>query len=260
MHFFSTAAALRNPKENAILVLSKGEGGKDAMRYREAREAELIRRLNRFAALVLFEGREETVHVKNTGRLGELLYPGSRVYLTPAAGEGRRTRFDLIAACDREGKLYNVDSLAPNRAMKEYLEKQGYDRVIPEYRYGGSRLDFYMTKNREEHLTEVKGCTLIREGEGVFPDAPTARGTKHLLELAEAKKAGYRASVSFVIQTEGVFSVRPNSETDPSFAGAWQKASEAGVEFFFYPTRVTPEELTVLPPRKGSGRENEESL
>ena len=216
------------------------------MRYGKVTEGRFLIRLNRFAARVETPGGEETVHVKNTGRLGELLFPGATVYLTRGAGEGRKTEYDLVAAESRSGAIFNIDSLAPNRAMKEFLEGKGYDRIVPEYRFGDSRLDFYMEKERERFLTEVKGCTLIREGVGYFPDAPTGRGTKHLRELARAAGEGFSASVAFVIQTEGVFEVRPNEKTDPAFARAWREAEAAGVAVRMHPTRVTPEELTVL--------------
>ena len=223
-----------------------GRKGKKALRYENVRKAVFVERISRFSAVAETEDGTELVHVKNTGRLGELLFPGAAVYLTEARGAERRTRYDLIAAEDAAGKLFNVDSTAPNRAMREFLETQGYDRVIPEYRYGSSRLDFAMWKEGRGFLTEVKGCTLIRDGAGWFPDAPTARGAKHLRELAAAAKTGWTASAAFVIQTEDVFLVRPNARTDPDFARAWREAEEAGVLFEMHPTRVTPDGMTIL--------------
>ena len=216
------------------------------MRYEKVMKARFLQRLSRFSAFAELGGKRELVHVKNTGRLGELLLPGAAVYLTEAAGEGRKTKYDLVAVEGPEGKLFNIDSTAPNRAMREYLETLGFDRVIPEYRYGSSRLDFYMERNGREYLTEVKGCTLIREGIGWFPDAPTLRGARHLRELAAAAKAGYLASCAFVIQTGSITEVRPNAVTDPDFARAWHEAEEAGVLFEMHPTRVAPGEMTIL--------------
>ena len=79
-----------------------------------------------------------------------------------------------------------MDSQAPNKVVAEWLATQDYDYVKPEYKYGNSRVDFYMEKNGEKYLMEVKGCTLEIDGMGYFPDAPTERGIKHLRELIKA--------------------------------------------------------------------------
>ena len=92
---------------------------------------------------------------------------------------------------------------------------------------------------------KVKGCTLEFDGIGYFPDAPTERGTKHLQELTRAVREGYRAIAAFVIQMAGVEEVRPNTETDPAFAQAFEEAREAGVEILFLKCRVEPDEMII---------------
>ena len=129
--------------------------------------------------------------------------------------------------------------------MREWLSKEGFDAVTPEYRYGDSRIDFYMEKGGNRYLLEVKGCTLAIDGVGYFPDAPTERGVKHIRELMKARDEGFQAAIAFVIQTEGVTEVRPNAATHPAFAQALEEAKEAGVKVIFLPGRVTPERLTV---------------
>lgn len=109
----------------------------------------------------------------------------------------------------------NMDSQAPNKVVKEWLETKDYDYIKPEYKYGDSRIDFYMRKGNQEYLMEVKGCTLEIDGIGYFPDAPTTRGIKHLRELIKAKRAGYECAIAFVIQMEGINEVRPNIDTHP---------------------------------------------
>lgn len=106
-----------------------------------------------------------------------------------ADNPARKTAYDLIAVYKENFGLINIDSQAPNKVAKEWLETQNYDVVKPEYKYGNSRIDFYMKKGRQEYLMEVKGCTLERQGIGYFPDAPTERGVKHLRELIGAKKS-----------------------------------------------------------------------
>ena len=137
------------------------------------------------------------------------------------------------------------DRQAPNAVVKEWLERQGYDKVIPEYTYGDSRIDFYLRRGEEQTLMEVKGCTLEVEGIGYFPDAPTERGVKHLRELAKAVRDGYRAIIAFAIQMPGICEVRPNVQTHPEFGTAWEEAVKTGVEVLFLPCRVEPDSLMV---------------
>ena len=225
------------------------------MKYGEVREALFLRRKNRFVADVMLpEAGEVAVHVKNTGRLRELLLPGARVILAKADNPARKTPYDLIGVYRKEKdgteRLFNIDSQAPNAVVREWLEGQEFDLVRPEYTWGNSRMDFYMekqngTKSPERYLMEVKGCTLDRDGIGYFPYAPTERGVKHLHELAKASAAGYHAFLAFVIQMEGVLEVRPNTETHPEFAEALQAAEQAGVQVLHLRTIVRPDSLEV---------------
>ena len=225
------------------------------MKYGEVREALFLRRKNRFVADVMLpEAGEVAVHVKNTGRLRELLLPGARVILAKADNPARKTPYDLIGVYRKEKdgteRLFNIDSQAPNAVVREWLEGQEFDLIRPEYTWGNSRMDFYMekqngTKSPERYLMEVKGCTLDRDGIGYFPDAPTERGVKHLHELAKASAAGYHAFLAFVIQMEGVLEVRPNTETHPEFAEALQAAEQAGVQVLHLRTIVRPDSLEV---------------
>ena len=217
------------------------------MTYPNVIPAVFLERPNRFIARVELGGKTETVHVKNTGRCRELLRSGAEVWLTEPGAPGRKTRYDLIAVRKDTGLLFNIDSQAPNAVAGEWLAAKGFDRVVPEYRFGDSRIDFYMEKSGERYLMEVKGCTLEIGGVGYFPDAPTERGAKHLRELIRAKEEGWHAALVFVIQTEGVTEVRPNEATDPAFAEAFAAAKRAGVEILFLPCRVTPDSLSVAP-------------
>ncbi len=216
------------------------------MKYTNIIKAKFISRPNRFIAYVLVDGNELVVHVKNTGRCKELLVPGCTVYLEKADNPERKTPYDLVAV-EKNGRIINIDSQAPNKVVKEWLLSQGqYDKVQPEYKYGNSRIDFYMEKAEDQYLMEVKGCTLFIDGIGYFPDAPTERGAKHLRELTGAVQKGYHASVAFVIQGEGITEVRPNEATDPDFAKAFYEAKAAGVEMIFYLCKVTDDSLYII--------------
>ena len=204
------------------------------MTYGNITRAKFLSRPNRFIAQAEINGRVETVHVKNTGRCRELLIPGCDIWLTAPGTAGRKTKYDLVAVRKSNGMIINIDSQAPNKVMLEWLERQGYDKIIPEYTYGDSRIDFCLEKNGKRILMEVTGCTLERDGIGYFPDAPTERGIKHIHELIRAKGGGYGAVLAFVIQMNGINEVRPNTETHPGFGQAWNDAVAAGVEILFF--------------------------
>ena len=221
-------------------------GNSKPMEYPNIQKATFINRPNRFIATVDINDQKETVHVKNTGRCKELLTPGCEVWLTAPGTPDRKTKYDLVAVRKETGVLFNIDSQAPNKVVKEWLLQQGYDKVVAEYTYGQSRIDFYMEKGPDRYLMEVKGCTLEKDGIGYFPDAPTVRGVKHLNELTGAVKKGYKASLAFVIQMDGISEVRPNTETDPDFTKAFENAKKAGVEVLFLKCHVTPDTLEII--------------
>ncbi len=204
------------------------------MTYGNITRAKFLSRPNRFIAQAEINGRVETVHVKNTGRCRELLIPGCDIWLTAPDTPGRKTKYDLVAVRKSNGMIINIDSQAPNKVMLEWLERQGYEKIIPEYTYGSSRIDFCLEKSDERILMEVKGCTLERDGTGYFPDAPTERGIKHIHELIRAKGDGYGVVLAFVIQMNGINEVRPNTDTHPGFGQAWNEAHAAGVEILFF--------------------------
>ena len=216
------------------------------MRYNNITRATFLERPNRFIANVDIEGQIETVHVKNTGRCKELLIPGCEVWLNAPGTLGRKTKYDLVAVRKDSGILFNIDSQAPNKVVNEWLQGHDYDTIVPEYTYGDSRIDFYMTRGEEQFLMEVKGCTLEVDGIGYFPDAPTERGVKHLRELTKATKDGYKAMLAFVIQMDGVSEVRPNIKTHPEFGTALAEARAAGVEVLFLKCHVEPDLLEII--------------
>lgn len=219
------------------------------MKYKHIIEGKFIDRPNRFIAHVEIAGKAETVHVKNTGRCRELLLPGAAVQLEVADNPARKTLYDLVAVYKESLGWVNIDSQAPNKVVREWLEQQGYDVIRPEYSYGDSRLDFYMESNEQKYLMEVKGCTLEIDGIGYFPDAPTIRGVKHLRELIGAQKKGYRCTAAFVIQMEGIREVRPNISTHPEFARVWEDAIAAGVTMLALLCRVGRGSLEVVEER-----------
>ncbi len=218
------------------------------MRYENIVRGRFIQRPNRFVAYVDIDGRQEKVHVKNTGRCRELLVPGATVYLERSGNPARSTAYDLVAV-EKGERVINMDSQAPNRVALEWLRtRQLFPDLVsvrPETVYGSSRLDFYIETASEKIFMEVKGVTLEEEGEARFPDAPSERAVKHVEELIRAKQEGYGAYVLFVVQMKGVSHLVPNARTHPEFARALQRAAVAGVHILAYDCQVTADSLTV---------------
>ena len=221
------------------------------MRYPDCISGEFISRPNRFIAQVRTGDAIETVHVKNTGRCRELLLPGSRVTLAASGNPNRKTKYDLISVYKDGLGWVNIDSQIPNALVLDWL-KQGstpfpdLTLLRPEYTFGESRIDFYLKcEGGRKILMEVKGCTLERQRQGWFPDAPTARGTKHLRELTRAVADGWECCIAFVIAMPGVVSVLPNRETDPGFAEAFDLARESGVKTLLLPCSVQPDAIEI---------------
>ena len=218
------------------------------MRYDRVTGGVFLSRLSRFSARAIVGGCEQTVHVKNTGRLRELLIPGAEAVLCPSDSPGRKTAYDLVAV-RHDGRYVNIDSQAPNAAAAELMV-----RLYPgcalrrEKVFGSSRFDLYLEREELRLFTEVKGVTLVRDGTAFFPDAPTERGRKHLLELAQARRAGYAAAVLFLVQRDDALCFSPNRETDPAFADALAEAAAAGVEVLCFDCEVTADSMTARSP------------
>lgn len=221
------------------------------MQYSRIVQGRFLERPNRFIARVEIDGRIETVHVKNTGRCKELLTRGASVYLEKSDNRSRSTAYDLVAV-EKGTRIINMDSQAPNKAVGEWLLKKelfpDLVSVRPETTYGSSRFDFYVETVSEKIFIEVKGVTLEEDGAVRFPDAPSDRAVKHVGELVQAKKDGYRVFVLFVIQMAHVRYFMPNYDTHREFAEALCRAAEAGVEILAYDCRVTPDSMQINQP------------
>jgi len=214
-------------------------------------EAKFIRRPNRFQGYIYLNEEELMVHVPNTGRCKEILVPGCTVLLREEKNPLRKTPFDLIAAYKGE-RLINIDSHIPNNVVEEALragniEKlKDYSKIEREKTYGNSRIDFKLTNNQgEEYYLEVKGVTYEENGKTMFPDAPTERGRKHLLELMEIKKTGRGAGVLFLIQMEGVESFTSFDERDKLFGETLRLVRSKGVDIYAYDCSVGKDYITL---------------
>lgn len=218
------------------------------MVYQNIQPGSFVSRPNRFIAYVETEGKTETVHVKNTGRCAELLVPGARVYLEKSGNPQRKTQWDLVAV-EKGERMINMDSQAPNQAVREWLEKGGLfpdiTLVRPESTYKHSRFDFYVEHGGKKTYIEVKGVTLEEDGIVRFPDAPSDRAVKHLEELCQAEEEGFETLVLFVIQMEDVRFFTPNRKTHPAFADALAEAAAKGVNVRAFDCQVTADSMEI---------------
>lgn len=218
------------------------------MRYTNIMAGKFLARPNRFIAHVEIAGREEIVHVKNTGRCKELLLPGATVYVQHFPEGKRKTKYDLIAV-EKQNLLINMDSQAPNKVVQEWLEREEpfgkMTYLKPECRHGASRFDFYLETATKKMFIEVKGVTLEENGVVLFPDAPTERGVKHVQELCHCLEQGYEAAIVFVVQMSGMRYFTPNRRTHAAFAEALERAEACGVRMLALSCEVTPESLAI---------------
>lgn len=215
-------------------------------------KAVFVERLNRFEALAEYGGETVLCHVANTGRIKELLVPGRDVVLREAANPNRKTKWDLLISHTADGVPVFLESVMANRLIykalkeKKLKEFEGWSEIRREVSYGNSRFDVMLTEGLRKCYIEIKSATLVKDGVAKFPDAPTERGTKHVVQLMKARAEGFDASVVIVAQREDAKRFVPNGETDPEFAEAIALAAAAGVKIFAYRCKVTSDSITML--------------
>ncbi len=216
----------------------------------------LIKRYKRFMADVeLQDGEQVTAHCANSGSMLGLMQPGSRVWLSRATNPKRKLRFtwELVEA---DGALVGINTALPNKLAEEAIaagripQLTGYASIRREVPYGrNSRIDLLLEAPGEPKcFVELKNVTLKRDGGAQFPDAVTARGTKHLGELAERVRAGERGVMFYLVQREdcGMFSIA--TDIDPDYDKALGAALDAGVEVFCHACELSLEGIEVAAP------------
>jgi sugar fermentation stimulation protein A len=204
-------------------------------------QGNFVERPNRFTVTFKQDNELNNAHLRDPGRLKELLRPNVNLILRPALNTAKRkTKFDVIGVLkDDLWVLINsgfhsdmAADLINSQIIDEFKE---YSIEKREYTYGKSRLDFLLSdENNEKMLVEVKGCTLVEEKLAKFPDAPTLRGKRHVEELITAKKEGLKASILFLITCEDADLFSPNFEMDPDFSNALREAQKVGVNIIAY--------------------------
>lgn len=209
----------------------------------------VVRRVNRFVVEADDEnGQRWPLHLPNSGRMQELLTPGTLGLAHFHGKSGRRTAGTLLLV-RYAGRWVSVDAHMPNRLfaraqdMRALSPFEAYDRWQSEASVAGVRFDFVLDN---QCYVETKSCNLVEDGVALFPDAPTDRGTRHVEVLASLVQEGYRAAVVWFVQRDDAVVLRPHWKADPAFGHALTQAVAAGVEVYAYRCRVTPEGVTVL--------------
>ncbi len=215
-----------------------------------------ISRPNRFTVEFKYDQGIEIAHLRDPGRLKELLTLDAQLLLRPALNTAnRKTKFDVIGVL--KDNLYILinsgfhSDIAEDLIISGLIEEfKGYSVERREYTYGKSRIDFLLTdKNENKMLVEVKGCTLVENGLALFPDAPTSRGKRHVEELISAKNEGLDASILFLILCEDAVEFSPNFKMDPDFSSSLETAYQNGVNVVAYSFRnnLKKESLEIIP-------------
>lgn len=213
------------------------------MVYENVERGYFIKRPNRFIAHIEIDGQEQVCHVKNTGRMGELLIPGIPVYVQRSNNPNRKTAYSLISFETKNG-IINVDSQVPNKIFYE-ANPLDFEVILPEKKYEDSRFDFYVEKGGKKGFCEVKGVTLLGERDtAYFPDAPTERGIKHINHLVKLKKEGALSCLAFIVKIPGIKRFSPNPE-DEKFVKALMEAKGAGVDIFAFGCEVGKDSIKI---------------
>ncbi|MDD7805757.1 MAG: DNA/RNA nuclease SfsA [Endozoicomonas sp. (ex Botrylloides leachii)] len=226
-------------------------------------EGRLIRRYKRFMAdIELSNGVEITAHCPNTGSMKNCLYPGGRVWYSSSANPKRKYPFtweqaEIPVMIDGKEQLAKagLNTARANPLVEELLVKAAvpelcaYDKISREVKYGkeGSRIDFLLKADQApDCYVEVKSVTLaVGDGLGLFPDAITARGVKHLRELIRIKQEGKRAVLFFCVQHTGINKVSPAEDIDPEYTKTLRKAALEGVEIIAWRAIMSVDDIAL---------------
>jgi sugar fermentation stimulation protein A len=212
----------------------------------------LIKRYKRFLAdIQLDDGNIITAHCTNSGSMKSCIVENAPVFVSPIDDPNRKTKFTWEMIKINDGWV-GINTSNPNKLAFESIsqnlipELAGYTSVQREVKFGDSRFDIFAQNDSETCFVEVKNVTYKEENYALFPDAVTTRGKKHLTTLMQAKEAGHRAVMLYIIQRDDVDIFAPAKKIDPEYAKTLKEALESGVEILPYLVKVTPTEINIL--------------
>lgn len=222
-------------------------------------QATLLRRYKRFLADVrLPDGSEITLHCPNTGSMRNCVLPETPCWYSVSANPKRKYANTLEIVTTPGGYLAGIHTGRANGLVKDAIlngtlkELQGYSLIRQEVTYGQekSRIDFLLTgavHDPRDCYVEVKSVTLMEApGQGMFPDAVSQRGSKHLRELVAMVQQGHRAVLVYCVQHSGIQWVEPADAIDPLYGKTLREAMVAGVEVYAYAAHLEPQQSLVV--------------
>ena len=213
-----------------------------------------IRRYKRFLCDVrLDDGTLVTAHVPNTGSMKSTRTPGSRVALSHHPAPHRKLEWTLEMVRAERGEWVGVNTMHPNHVVAEAIRNgriaslRGYPEIRREVPYGeSSRVDLLLLSPRKGRCyVEVKNVTYKAGRFGLFPDAVTTRGRRHLLELASRVEQGDRGVIFFLVNRADCTAMAPAHGIDPAYAETLWEVVSLGVEALCYRARLSGEEIRI---------------
>lgn len=221
-------------------------------------KGKLLKRYKRFLADVELESGEVVIaHCPNTGAMTGCAEPGFEVWLSPSTNPKRKLAYTWELAVNHHNHWIGINTQNANKLAFEAIQSDkvselcGYQSIKPEVKYGeeNSRIDFLLTdENKPDCYVEVKSVTLLSNKDkktGIFPDAKTSRGTKHLRELSKIAKKGKRAIIFFCVQHTGIKTVSVAEQIDPAYAEEMHNALASGVEVIAYSCEISQEKVDI---------------
>ena len=210
----------------------------------------LIKRYKRFFVDINFKDKIITAHCPNTGSMMGLLNKGNKTWFSVSNNPKRKLKYSLEII--EVGKnLVGINTLLTNKLVFEALNLKKiknlikFDNIKTEVKFSNStKFDFLISNNKEKCFLEVKNVTLLRNKKiAEFPDAITSRGTKHLVELINAKKKGFQSCILYLIQRQDCKAFKIAKDIDINYKIAFDKAIKAGVKILCYDCKINNEEV-----------------
>ena len=215
-------------------------------------KGKLIKRYKRFFTDVKLAKEIVTAHCPNTGSMKGLLDEGNEVYLLPNNDPKRKLKYGLEIIKSRKN-LVGVNTHMANRIVEHGLknnlikELKSNDTIKPEVFFNKeTRFDFLLEKKKQKIFVEVKNVTLFRNKDTAeFPDAPTARGIKHLFTLIDAIKKSYKAYLIFLVQIQNMKYFKIAKDIDEEYYKSYLLAKKAGVNFLAYRCDISSKKILI---------------
>ena len=210
----------------------------------------LIKRYKRFFADIKYKNEVITAHCPNPGSMMGLLDSGNKVWFSISSNPNRKLKYTL-QIIEVEKKMVGINTQLANKIILEALNKKKIKKLIKfnnirtEVKFSDkTRFDFLISNSKEKCFVEVKNVTLAREKKiAEFPDAITSRGTKHLKELIEAKKQGFKSYILYLIQREDCGYFKIAKDIDEEYKIAYDEAIRSGVKILCYNCKLSNKDI-----------------